>query len=134
MRDWLKALPLGLALPVVIGAASVKPEDAASNLSAWAKLIGIERTPAWLSNPAAYNRAIIGTLVASAIYAFIVWGIPAVRRHSKAKTIRPNTKSHVEIVLGTGKSFETGEPDGANRARTVAVKIENNTENEISYG
>ena len=37
MRGWIKALPLGLILPVMLWAASVKPEDAASNISAWAK-------------------------------------------------------------------------------------------------
>ena len=41
MRDWIKALPLGLGLPIMIGAASVKPEDAVSNVAAWLHLLGL---------------------------------------------------------------------------------------------
>ena len=40
MREWVKALPLTVGLPVVIGAASVKPEDAASNIAAWIEFAG----------------------------------------------------------------------------------------------
>jgi hypothetical protein len=80
MREWIKALPLGLGLPVVIGAASVKPEDAASNVAAWLHLIGIERVPEWLTTPNVDNRIILGSLALGFIYAFLVWGVPALRR------------------------------------------------------
>jgi hypothetical protein len=48
-RQILKALPLGLGVPIVIGAASVKPEDAASNLSGWLHIMGIRNVPDWLA-------------------------------------------------------------------------------------
>jgi hypothetical protein len=85
MREWLKALPLGLGLPVVIGAASVKPEDAASNLAAWAHVFGVEHTPAWLLSPSADAKTIIGALAGGAIYAVVVWPIPEIRRQRQAK-------------------------------------------------
>ena len=72
MRNWVKALPLGLILPVMIGAASVKPEDAASNISAWAK---------W-DIPVIY--ASVG---AAALYSVAVWVVPAVRtKHGQERT------------------------------------------------
>src|SRR5436190_4463900 len=80
MRDWIKALPLGLGLPIMIGAASVKPEDAVSNVAAWLHLLGVEHTPQWLSAPGADKRVIIGSMVLGAIYAGLVWGVPALRR------------------------------------------------------
>lgn len=81
MHGFVKTLPLGLVLPVAIAVASVKPEDAASNVAAWAKFLGFENTPSWLSNPAADHRVIVGSLILAVLYAFAVWGIPAVRRH-----------------------------------------------------
>jgi hypothetical protein len=80
MRDWIKALPLGLGLPVVIGAASVKPEDAASNVGAWLHLLGFEHLPAWLLSPGIDNRIIVGSVSVGAIYAFLIWGVPALRQ------------------------------------------------------
>jgi hypothetical protein len=80
MRDWIKALPLGLGLPLVIGAASVRPEDAASNIAAWLHVAGFERIPSWLASPNIDNRVIEGSFTIGAIYAFIIWGIPALRK------------------------------------------------------
>jgi hypothetical protein len=72
MRDWVKALPLGLILPVVLWAASVKPEDAALNISAWAK---------W-NVPLIYVSA-----GAAALYSVAVWVVPAVRaKHGRERT------------------------------------------------
>jgi hypothetical protein len=39
-----------------------------------------------------------------------------------------------QIVIGTGKPYETVEPSGVNRTRVVRVKIQNNTAAEISNG
>ena len=49
MRDFIKVLPLGLLLPLVIGAASVKPDDAISNISDWAHRFGFEGAAKWLA-------------------------------------------------------------------------------------
>jgi hypothetical protein len=73
MLEWIKAL----GAPFVIGAASVKPEDAASNLSIWAL---------WLGIPVAF-------------VSLVVWSIPLIR-----KLIRPAiTKTTSESSL-TAKS------------------------------
>ena len=40
----------------------------------------------------------------------------------------------VQISMGNGGPYETVEPAGVNRARTIRVKIENNTDAEISNG
>jgi hypothetical protein len=85
MRDWIKALPLGLGLPLVIGAASVKPEDAASNVAAWLHATGIEHVPGWLNGPNVDSRVILGSLSLGMIYAFLIWGVPAIRRLDHAE-------------------------------------------------
>jgi hypothetical protein len=79
MREIVKVLPLGLLLPLVIGAASVKPDDAISNISDWAQRFGFEGAAKWLANPAADNRVIAGSLGVAALYAFMVWTVPAIR-------------------------------------------------------
>jgi hypothetical protein len=43
-------------------------------------------------------------------------------------------KQSVQVLLGTGAPYETVEQAGLNRSRTVRVKIENNTNSEISNG
>jgi hypothetical protein len=92
MRQFLKALPLGVGLPLAIGAASVKPEDAASNLSGWAHLFGIHNPPDWLLNPNIDHKVIYAAFAISAVYAFLVWGVPAIlhgavqSRESASKT------------------------------------------------
>jgi hypothetical protein len=72
----------------VIGAASVKPEDAASNIAAWLHVAGFEHIPPWLSSPSIDSRMIEGSVAVGAIYAFIIWGIPALRQKTDGK--RPN--------------------------------------------
>jgi hypothetical protein len=67
VRGWIKALPLGLGVPIMIGASSVKPEDAASNLAAWAKWVGIHDVPTWLNTPGIDGRVITGTILIAAI-------------------------------------------------------------------
>lgn len=89
MRDWIKALPLSLGLPIVIGVGSVKPEDAASNVAAWLHLAGVERVPEWLTGPNVDSRVILGSLGLGAVYAFLVWGVPALRPLSPPKINEP---------------------------------------------
>jgi hypothetical protein len=72
MREFVKVLPLGLLLPSVIGAASVKQDDAISNISDWAHRFGFDGAAKWLADPAADNRVIAGSLGVAAIYAFMV--------------------------------------------------------------
>jgi hypothetical protein len=74
MREWIKALPVSVGLPVVMGAASVKPEDAASNVAAWIEFLGFHNVPHWLTNPNADQHVIAGACVAAALYSFALWG------------------------------------------------------------
>jgi hypothetical protein len=91
VREWIKALPLGLGVPVMIGASSVKPEDAASNLAAWAQWVGIHDVPTWLNTPGIDGKVIPGTILISAIYTFGVWGVPLIRRSNyKARIFVPS--------------------------------------------
>jgi hypothetical protein len=88
-RQILKALPLGLGLPVLIAAASVSPKDAISNLSKWAAYLGIHNIPPWLSNVATDRWVIYGSLLVAVVYFFAMWG-PRFRA-----TVRPG-EAHSE--------------------------------------
>lgn len=81
----LKALPLGLVVPIVIGAASVKPEDAASNLSGWVRIMGVRNVPDWLAAPSIDKRVIIATIIIAVIYSSVIWGIPYFRKYRIGK-------------------------------------------------
>jgi hypothetical protein len=104
MREWVKALPLGLGLPVVIAAASVKPEDAASNISAWAHWLGVQSVPPWLSTPTADTRVIWGALGVSVVYAFLVWAVPAIRQARAPALGRPPLAVESRKDVGIWKS------------------------------
>lgn len=106
MREWIKVLPLGLGLPVMIGVASVKPEDAASNVAAWLHLLGVEHIPPWLSAPGIDSRVVLGSLCLGAIYTFIVWGIPAIRR----------IRSEPEAIKSPGELYLHNHQDIQNKA------------------
>ncbi|MBO0739726.1 MAG: hypothetical protein J2P48_24835, partial [Alphaproteobacteria bacterium] len=53
IRNLLKALPLGVCLPLVIAAASVGPDDAVSNISKWTQWFGFRNPPDWLTSRSA---------------------------------------------------------------------------------
>src|SRR6266403_24120 len=89
MREWVKALPLTVGLPVVIGAASVKPEDAASNIAAWIEFAGFHNLPHWRTNPHADQHVIAAACFVAAIYAFAVWGPHRKKRMTAAHTWGP---------------------------------------------
>jgi hypothetical protein len=101
-RQILKALPLGLGVPIVIGAASVKPEDAASNLSGWLRIMGIRNVPDWLVSPSIDRRVIIATIIIAVIYSSFVWGIPYLRKHR----IKKDSAQNGDIPPGTIVSLD----------------------------
>jgi hypothetical protein len=115
----LKALPLGLGVPIVIGAASVKPEDAASNLSGWLRIMGIRNVPDWLASPSIDRRVIIATIILAIVYSSIVWGIPYLRKHRIKKTSVQNGDIPPGTIVSLdgscdfkidGKNFESRMP------------------------
>jgi hypothetical protein len=84
--NFLKALPLGLGLPIVLFVASVGPEDAASNISKWVRAIGIHDPPAWLITKSADRDAIIIAIIIAIMYAGAVWVlVPLIRHAGKRK-------------------------------------------------
>jgi hypothetical protein len=98
MRGFVKALPFGFLLPLVIGAASVKPDDAVSNIAGWAYRFGIAYVPAWVSNPAADNRILIGAFGVAFIYAFLIWTLPIIKEN-KACPGTDKLKNHLMLLL-----------------------------------
>lgn len=98
MRDYIKALPLGLLLPLVIGAGSVKPDDLISNYAGWAHKLGISQVPDWMSNPGADNRIILSSFVLGIGYAFLIWTVPAIRKN-RATPGQSILKNHLLLML-----------------------------------
>jgi hypothetical protein len=85
----------------------------------------------------------IGIFAGSAAGVLALWRNIKLRRQSagsistqgdSATEITGTTSQRVKIVIRAGDRFEIVQPSGVNRTRTVSVKIENNTDNEISDG
>ena len=74
-RNVLKALPLGVALPLFVMIASVPPEEVPSNISKW--LLWFRNGPfgSWLA------LYVIGFVCL--VYGGLVWGLPYLRRVKK---------------------------------------------------
>jgi hypothetical protein len=87
----IKALPLGVGVPVVIGAASIGPEEAASNLSKWAHEIGLHDLPTWLLDKGADRYAIIGAIIFGGVYLTIAFIAPSIIRHRRS----PSTPAEI---------------------------------------
>lgn len=96
----IKALPLGITLPVVLAAGTVAPDDVASNYAKWAHSIGIERVPAWLAEKAADQRALVWGISLAFLYAFLVWGIPSIWHHLRPPVV--SSPSRIELDGDTG--------------------------------
>jgi hypothetical protein len=83
-----KAFPLGVGVPLLIGAASVSPHDAASNFSRWAEKIGIHDLPLWLTQAAGDRRVIYTALAFVPVYGFLAWGLPHWRSLQRGKYLQ----------------------------------------------
>jgi hypothetical protein len=62
-----KILP-GAPLAVLIGVASVSPEDALPNIAKWAKFLGFEKLPSWLTDALIDSRVFWSASIALATY------------------------------------------------------------------
>lgn len=82
-----KALPLGLGVPLVIGAASIGPEEAASNLSKWVHSLGLHDLPTWLSAKGTDRNAILGAIAFAIVYSTAVFIIPRIVRHHWSRPV-----------------------------------------------
>jgi hypothetical protein len=94
LKSFLKILPLGLLLPLVIGAASIKPDDAMSNLGDWAYRLGIQHVPEWLAAPSTDGRVIAGSIILALLYGGYMWGgniLKSVDRSAPTPTALPTS-------------------------------------------
>jgi hypothetical protein len=85
--------------------------------------------------PIAVFLAVIGTGAGlSVAYAGLhyVWTLP--RLEHPAPAVASRVVHHAKIIFGTGHPFETVAVAGVNRSRTVRVKIQNETDAEMSNG
>lgn len=87
LRSLLKWLPGAIAVPIVIGAASIGPDQAVSNISKWVQLIGISELPSWLIAQSADQWTIIGALSFAALYSVAVWIVSVLRRRKAAANL-----------------------------------------------
>jgi hypothetical protein len=72
---FIKSLPLALVLPLVVGAASVKPDDAVSNLAAWALVLHLPEWQ-WLHSPGIDAKVTYWSLGLGIAYAILFWPLP----------------------------------------------------------
>ena len=126
MWTLLKVSPLAIALPLVIGAASIGPGDAASNLSTWAHRLGIEDAPAWLTAKAIDREVIIGSIILGACYIAGLWGVAYGARRRTPTQARPQD----ELAAGTGQPASPSAPASSSpesrptiRADEVVMRI-----------
>jgi hypothetical protein len=101
LSNIFKALPLGLGVPLVIGAASIGPEEAASNLSKWAHWLGLHDLPTWLLDKGTDRHAILGSIAFAIIYSIIVFIVPRVIRHRRPQTAGMVPGGHEVITTPT---------------------------------
>jgi hypothetical protein len=73
LRQWLKILPLGVLLPIMLGAASVSPDGARSNLSEWAHWVGIPHVPQWIIDKSSDRWVIVISIITAIIYLLTVY-------------------------------------------------------------
>jgi hypothetical protein len=76
----------------------------------------------------------LGALVAALFLIFDLARWFRNRRNSRTTASSASKGRPCQIIVGTGAPFETVEPSGVNRTRTVRVKLQNNTDTEISNG
>lgn len=70
-------------MPVVIGVASIGPDQAVSNISKWIHWVGVTKSPPWLTMQSADVWAIVAAVVFSVVYTAAVWAIS--KRTHKAR-------------------------------------------------
>ena len=128
MREWVKAIPLGVLLPVGLWMTTVKPEDVSSNISHWVKFFGVSDVPHWLVIKSADHWIAAGSIVIAVIYSLIVWRVYVAKTakivanaihhvvlRAETKPVAslsmvvhraPRASEGIEIVLGSGSPFD----------------------------
>lgn len=90
INEWkwtiLRALPLGVLLPVTIFFGSVGPDDFAKNYAGWARKFGLINSADWLARHATGPRVFWTTVLVSVVYLAIAFGLPFLIRHTRKNT------------------------------------------------
>ncbi len=76
----LKALPLGVFLPMALFLGSVGPDDFSRNYAAWARTFGLTDLAEYLGIYATGSRVFWGTILISFVYVAIAFVIPALMK------------------------------------------------------
>jgi hypothetical protein len=82
----LKALPLGIGVPMIAVAASNGPDDVGRNLAKWPAALGWNEAAHWVAEYLTGPKVFWGTIIFCAVYVLVVWGLPALLRHTKTAT------------------------------------------------
>ena len=120
MWNLFKVLPLGILVPIMIGAASVGPEDASSNLSKWITLLGLHDIPAWLLAKSADHEIILGTVLCAIVYVFMVWGRPLLHKRGVRSPAPPAVEAPLTGSATPPAPSAPAMVEGRTRARLTA--------------
>jgi hypothetical protein len=82
----VKAIPLGVFLPMMIFFGSVGPDDYAKNYAAWARKFGLSDWADWLNQHLNGPRVFWGTIFICLTYLVIAFAIPWLIRRTKTDT------------------------------------------------
>jgi len=75
IKEFSKLVPYAGMLALIIGAASVDPDVATSNLAKWAGKLWLTNLPTWLTNTIFDHRVIVWGPVILIIYVVIIWWV-----------------------------------------------------------
>ena len=102
-----KALGVGGAAVTVL--AQTKPEEAISNIAAWAKLVGLEHMPSFLMTPRIDLLATVSGLCVVAL-ALFMWRRQVVRVHHKEFLAQSKADASLSIVVHRASELTAWQP------------------------
>lgn len=132
MRNFIKALPLAILLPIVLAMASVPPNAAISNLAQWVQFIGIHNVPTWLTSRAIDPLLIVLALVLACLYALAAWGSPWRKSNLHARQLGDHDQQfdahaqrleRLELTISTASLPNGGSIGAARNTQPNALKI-----------
>jgi hypothetical protein len=126
----IKAIPLGLGVPIMIGMTSVKPEDAASNFAAWLNYFGIKKLPSWVNTQNADKYILFIAITIALLYVFGVWVVPIMWKKYQSRNDGPPIGSLRYATSG----FEIMHSHSKNAyAGRIKVELFNETDKLIQF-
>lgn len=83
----LRALPLGLGVPVLAVMATSRAGDVGKNLASWATALGWNNFAEWVTVHITGARLIWGIVIFLIVYVVIVWGLPTFIRRAEQNRV-----------------------------------------------